>query len=189
MAGSKKKPKTPKTIWIVFWVALVTFIAGVVFMAWFGEKALPPTVPEKAKTKEITLYFSDIHGKGLVAVKKKIDKDNVTREVTEALNALSAGHIKDKDIVGALPPGTRLLSVSIKEGTAFVDFSGEITSNHPGGSSAELQTIYAIVNTVTLNFPAIKTVQILVEGQKLETLAGHIMINIPLGPDKAVIKG
>jgi spore germination protein GerM len=76
-----------------------------------------------------------------------------------------------------IPEGTRLLSVKIKGTTAYVNFSGALADNHPGGSSGELQTIYSIVNTVALNFPEIEAVQILVDGGKRDTLAGHIRID------------
>ena len=77
----------------------------------------------------------------------------------------------------------------MKEEVAFLNFSKEISERHPGGSSAELQTIYSIVNTVTLNFPDIKKVQLLIEGKKVNTLAGHIDISFPLSQDKDLIKG
>ena len=60
------------------------------------------------------------------------------------------------------------------------------SSNHPGGSTAELQTIYSVVNTLTLNFPGIKKVQLLIDGSVHDTLAGHIVISIPLGPEKGM---
>ena len=61
-------------------------------------------------------------------------------------------------------------------------------TNHEGGSSGELQTIYSIVNTLALSFPEIKEVQILVAGNREETIAGHIDITTPLGPDRKIIK-
>ena len=62
------------------------------------------------------------------------------------------------------------------------------TVQFPGGSTGEILTIYSIVDTLTLNFPEIKDVQILVEGRKKDTIAGHIDITTPLAPDKQIIK-
>ena len=44
----------------------------------------------------------------------------------------------------------------------------------------ELFTIYAIVNAVTINLPAISRVQILVDGKEVDTLAGHVDLRHPL---------
>ena len=65
-------------------------------------------------------------------------------------------------------------------GTAFVDLSKEAVTNHRGGSLDELFAVYAIVNAVTVNLPAVKGVQILVDGQEVDTLAGHVDLRHPL---------
>ena len=55
-----------------------------------------------------------------------------------------------------------------------------INTEHSGGSLEELFTIYTIVNTLTVNLPSISGVQILIEGQEVDTLAGHIDLRRPL---------
>ena len=67
-----------------------------------------------------------------------------------------------------------------EDGTAFVDLSKEAVTNHRGGSLDELFAVYAIVNAVTVNLPAIKGVQILIDGQEVDTLAGHVDLRHPL---------
>ena len=61
-----------------------------------------------------------------------------------------------------------------------MDFSPEISTGHPGGSKAELLTVYTIVDALTVNLPAIKAVQLLVDGKAVETLAGHVDLRGPL---------
>ncbi|BCS32309.1 hypothetical protein TBR22_A15190 [Luteitalea sp. TBR-22] len=81
----------------------------------------------------------------------------------------------------AIAEGTRVRQIFVAEdGTAFVDLSKEAVVNHRGGSLDELFAVYAIVNAVTVNLPAIKGVQILVEGQEVDTLAGHVDLRHPL---------
>ena len=63
---------------------------------------------------------------------------------------------------------------------AFVDLSAEARTRHTGGALDELFTIYAIVNAVTVNLPAISRVQILVDGKEVDTLAGHVDLRHPL---------
>jgi germination protein M len=176
--------------WTIIIVALLTFIAGIVFMAWYGEKLLPPPVPEKAAVRELKLFFSDVEGKSLEAERRRIKKGparGLEVKVKEAVEALIEG--PESALTPTIPEGTKLLSVRIKGAAAYVNFSGALADNHPGGSSGELQTIYSIVNTVALNFPEIEAVQILIDGGKRDTLAGHIRIDFPLVPNKNIIKG
>jgi hypothetical protein len=67
-----------------------------------------------------------------------------------------------------------------ERGDAFVDLSGDIVARHPGGSLAEIFTVYSIVNALTVNLPAVTRVQILVDGKEIDTLAGHVDLRHPL---------
>ncbi len=81
----------------------------------------------------------------------------------------------------SIPADTKLRTLFITDtGEAYVDFSPELSSKHPGGSLSELLTVYAIVDTLTVNLPAIVRVQILVDGKEVDTLAGHVDLRRPL---------
>ncbi|MGI8673408.1 MAG: GerMN domain-containing protein [Luteitalea sp.] len=81
----------------------------------------------------------------------------------------------------AIAEGTKVRQMFVTEdGTAFVDLSKQAVANHRGGSLDELFAVYAIVNAVTVNLPAIKAVQIMVDGQEVDTLAGHVDLRHPL---------
>jgi len=67
---------------------------------------------------------------------------------------------------------------------AKVNFDPVLSKEHPGGSSAEMMTVYSVVNSLTINFPTIKRVQFLVEGRQIETIAGHLSLKQPI-PSKA----
>ncbi len=54
--------------------------------------------------------------------------------------------------------------------------------NHPGGSNAEIMTIYSIVDSICKSFPEIRMVQFLIEGKVVDTLKGHIDVSLPLEP-------
>lgn len=163
-------------------IAAITVVAGIIVLAWLAGRA-----PEK-ETREIKVYFSDEDGILLKAEKHKIDKGDLVFEAQKAIEALLGGP-ENISLGNTLPQGTRLLGIKLEGSTAFVDMSTEVIQNHPGGSTGELQTVFSIVNTLTLNFPEIKEVQILVGGKREKTIAGHIDITQPLGPDKKIIKG
>ena len=84
-------------------------------------------------------------------------------------------------LISPFPEGTTLRAVYLADGgDAFVDLSREVTLAHPGGSLDELFTVYALVNALTANLPEITAVQILVDGQEVDTLAGHVDLRRPL---------
>jgi hypothetical protein len=71
---------------------------------------------------------------------------------------------------------------------AWLNFSPSLVSAHPGGSTADLMTIYSIVNTVSLNFSEVHKVGILVDGKRIDTLAGHLDCRDPFAPDTTLIQ-
>lgn len=84
-------------------------------------------------------------------------------------------------LASALPAGTRLRNLFVDDrGTVYVDLSPEATAAHPGGSLDEILAVYTLVNAVTVNLPAARSVQILVDGREVDTLAGHVDLRHPL---------
>jgi spore germination protein GerM len=75
-----------------------------------------------------------------------------------------------------------------QNGVAKVNFDQTLSKEHPGGSSAEMLTLYSIVNSLILNFPQIKRVQILIDGKVVETIAGHISLKEPVSFNASIVK-
>jgi len=138
--------------------------------------------------KEVLLYFSDSEGEYLIAEKRPILKKNeVKEEAKETILELIKGP-KEK-LIPTLPPRTKLLTLQINDaGVAKVNFSLALSKDHPGGSSAEMMTVYSIVNSLALNFPQIKRVQILIDGKSIETITGHLSLRQPISPKPHLIK-
>lgn len=124
----------------------------------------------------VVLYFADEQG-NLVAEKRDIPKVDGIARMT--INELTKGPGEDSALLPTIPPGAQLKDINITDGLCTVDFNGALKENHPGGSSGELLTVYSIVNTLT-QFPTIERVQILVDGQTINTLAGHLDLSVPL---------
>lgn len=152
------------------------------YKPWLEKKSLVE------KKKEVLLYFSDYEGEYLIGEKRKILKKNDAKEeVKEAIHELINGP-KGK-LIPTLPPRTKLLTFQINDaGLAKVNFNQSLSKDHPGGSSAEMMTVYSIVNSLALNFPQIKRVQILIDGKPIETIAGHLSLRQPLSPKSDLIK-
>ena len=137
--------------------------------------------------REVLLYFSDFEEEYLVGEKRKIlKKSEVKEEAKETIIELIKGP-KGK-LIPTVPPQTKLLTLQLDEkGVAKVNFNKALSKNHPGGSSAEIITVYSIVNSLTLNFPQIKKVQILIEGETGETIAGHLSLDQPISSKPELI--
>ncbi len=85
--------------------------------------------------------------------------------------------------VSPFPTDTKLRELFITpEGIAYVDFSQDIQDKHLSGSSAEIATVFSVVNSLAHNFELIKKVFILIDGGEVETLGGHIDLSRPFLP-------
>ena len=83
--------------------------------------------------------------------------------------------------VSAVPTGTSVRAVYVgQKGDAYVDLSPEVRTAHAGGSLNEALTVYTIVHALTANLPGITSVQILIDGREVDSLAGHIDLRHPL---------
>jgi hypothetical protein len=135
-----------------------------------------------------TLYYGTPDGQGLAAVKREVPLGEGPREqgrqiLESELEAAPAPYLS------LIPRGTTLRAFYITDrGDAFVDLSAEAATLHPGGSTNELLTVYAIVNAVTANLSSVERVQILIDGRQADTLAGHVDLRRPFERDTVLVR-
>ena len=147
-----------------------------------GPTATTPLAPTTADARKITatLYFVSEDGMSLVGVQREVAfGETVLEQAKQIVTAqLATG---PAPLVSAIPPSTALRAIYLTErGDAFVDLSATARTAHTGGALDELFTVYSIVNALTTNLPAVKRVQILIEGKEVDTLAGHVDLRHPL---------
>jgi len=190
----KKKRKVSTARWTLLGLSLIVVLvlAAVLFRGEGGEKiktadvsppAESPSEPAPSRpTKTIDLFFPSEEDSFLHPESRDIlAGSSVGEEAEQAVQELIRG--SGKGYISPLPPETKLRQLFItKEGIAYVDLSREVMEKHPSGSSAELATVYCIVNTLAYNFKPIKKVFILVEGSEKETLGGHLNLSEPFVP-------
>lgn len=147
----------------------------------------PPISPQPAETNvTVTLYFSDKQAMYLVPVKRKVvKKGNETLEELTVKELIKGP--ERPDLNKTIPEGTKLLSLQVVDGIAYVNFSKEFKTNHWGGSTGETHTTYSVVNSLA-KIEGIKKVQFLVDGDKLDSLAGHLDFSRPFTPDWNLVK-
>jgi spore germination protein GerM len=145
-----------------------------------------PTTP-KTTTKEQTgtvptllsleVWFS--RDDGLVAVRRT--HQPTQRVATAALDALLAGPTsaeRGSGLVSAVPSGTRLLGITIRNGVATVDLTSEYQS---GGGSLSMQTrLGQVVYTLT-QFPTVQKVRFLLDGTPVNVFSSEgIVLDHPV---------
>jgi spore germination protein GerM len=137
--------------------------------------AAPPGRKIKAR-----LFYVNESGTKLTGSERDVAYAENAAEQAREIVAAQVGPVTEP-LVSAIPAGTTLRALFITEnGQAFVDLTREIVAAHPGGTINELLTIYTIVNAVTANLPAVNSVQLLVDGKEIDTLAGHVDLRRPL---------
>ena len=132
-----------------------------------------------SQTRFVDIYMVRISGgeATLAPVPHSIARsaDPKRAAITRLLSVSSEGG----DSAGLIPPGTKLLTLSVDRGLATVDLSREFVANFHGGSLQESLTVEAITRTLT-QFSDVNRVRILVEGRSVDTLGGHFSLSEPL---------
>jgi spore germination protein GerM len=148
-----------------------------------AEAASRAAEPEGERRISVRLYFESPEASALVPEERSVPlAGDLARQLQAVMEELVRG--STTGLRPTLPPATKVLEVFVSaRGVAYLDFSPEARQSVTGGSKSELLVVYSIVNSVTANFPAVKKVQILVEDKPVRTLAGHVDLSRPLGPD------
>lgn len=155
---------------------------------WFGPPArtapasgAAPTTPiEDGRKIKAHLFYVSEDGTRLTSIEREVPYADPTVAQARRILEMQLAPV-EPPLLSAIPPGTTLRGVFLTdEGSAFVDLTHEVSTGHSGGSLSELLTIYTIVQALTTNLPAITSVQLLVDGKEVDTLAGHVDLKRPL---------
>jgi spore germination protein GerM len=107
-----------------------------------------------------------------VTVELPLSSDPVLR-AKEILNTLLAGPVDPE--ARTLPPDAALLAFYIlPDGTAVADFSEALGSSIPAGIESEQLAVDSITRTLEANVPQVQRLKILIHGQEVDALAGHL---------------
>ena len=74
-----------------------------------------------------------------------------------------------------LPADANLLAFYVlPDGTAIADFSDALSSETPSGILSESLAVNSIARTLEANVASLRRLKILIHGQEVDTLAGHV---------------
>jgi spore germination protein GerM len=181
---------TPRRIVFFVVMVLLAFVVGFASYAvprWRGgpsthavAAARPTPPPQPGRKIKARLFYVSDDGTRLTSLEREVPYAEAAVDQAREIVAAQIGPVAEP-LVSAIPPGTTLRALFLTErGDAFVDLSKDVVDAHPGGSINELLTIYTIVNALTANMPAIHSVQVLVNGKEVDTIAGHVDVRRPL---------
>jgi spore germination protein GerM len=162
-------------------IGLVLLIIVVAGAAWYYR-----THRNAVSGETLPVYYTKLDGTSLGVMRVSLrerqpgetyDEHRHNTALYAAVEAL-AGPPSDVPAVH-FPAGTRVNGVTIDGSTATVDLSQEVTRG-AGGAFGENGEFKALVYTMTA-LPGISSVQILVQGNRLDTLpGGHLELDEPL---------
>ena len=175
--------------------ALLLFLIVLVIIYFnLGEEVRPssaqfiPSSSDDSQSEEqkepvvIVLFFPSEHD-GLLHREEReiIPESSLAHQAKRIILELLSG--SRLGFLSPIPPETRLRELYItNDGVAYVDFSRELMDKHLSGSSAEMTTIFSIVNSLSYNLKPVQKVFILVDGGEKKTLGGHIDLTNPFEP-------
>lgn len=154
--ASEKEPQSPSTI--------------------EKENKKTDAVTTEVPITELQLCFVEIDSEGSVVrkiVKRSIPKDDspLSTAIKLLLKGPDASLAAEKNCQSLIPAGTKLLSIKIQNGVAYLDFSEDFEIN-PFGVEGYNAQLMQIVYTAT-SFSTVKSVQFLIEGEKKEYLGSE----------------
>ncbi|HEY6946456.1 MAG TPA: GerMN domain-containing protein [Candidatus Acidoferrum sp.] len=133
-----------------------------------------PMNPSDPRAKAKLFWLSDADNSVLapVVVELPLSSDPVLRS-KQVLNTLLAGPVDAE--LRTLPPDAVLLAFYVlPDGTAIADFSEALATSIPSGIASEQLAVDSLARTLQANVPQVKRLKILIHGQEVETLAGHV---------------
>jgi hypothetical protein len=203
---------TPRwRVWLIGMLAIAVIIAGIYFPILkkrLRQATQVPPVSEEQARRELTqtppasstgpltkarLFWSSGAGDGsLMPVTVEIPLSNdPTLRAKQVLNTLLAGPVSAE--LRTLPPDAVLLALyMLPDGTAIADFSEALATATPSGIESEQMAVDSLSKTLEANVPQVRWLKILIHGQEVDTLAGHLdltrtfLVNAKAAPMLAV---
>lgn len=133
-----------------------------------------PINPSDPRVKAKLFWLSDADSSMLApaVVELPLSSDPVLRS-KQVLNTLLAGPVDVE--LRTLPPDAVLIAFYIlPDSTAIADFSEALATSIPSGIQSEQLAVDSMARTLEANVPQVKRLKILIHGQEVETLAGHV---------------
>jgi germination protein M len=129
----------------------------------------------------VQLFFASPEGTTLVGESRVVSMpDNVAERLRTLVHELAAGSTAGAQPL--VPSATTLRAAYVLQNgeTLCLDFSRDLRTGLNPGSTAEYLALQSLLETVGANVPGVRRVQVLIEGEIVESLGGHYDLTRPL---------
>lgn len=179
----------------VFWI-IIAAVASLALLAWAlfgpGHRMAAPKVteihalptPTPAPEQRVMLLFAGPDGMLHPELRQVPLPSEVHERVRMIVAEVLTGPTGDLRPVVPWPAELNAIFVDGK-GTAFIDLTPP--PEPVNGSQIELLLAYGIVDSILLNCPTLRSVQILFGGHEVPSLTGHLDLSRPLTLNKDFI--
>jgi spore germination protein GerM len=180
MAVRQRKRITISTL--IPFLVFILFFTIMIWQKYRSSHEVPVTPPQQLSegNRSVTLFFA-ADGTRLAREAREIgacDDDNAC--LKSVLDELLSGPVGEFD--ETVPEGTAVNAVHIEGVQATIEFNHTFSEAILPGSSAEMLAVYAVVNTVCVNFPKLQKVKINVD-DNTKVILSHLDLSEPLAPD------
>jgi spore germination protein GerM len=134
----------------------------------------PAATPAAAKPTQLNLYYGNEDGDALVSKEVTLESTTASSPYLEALNALTKSP-DDKSV--ALFAGFTFQSAELKGNMLNIDLT--LPAEPQLGAPGEELLIDSLKKTI-FQFEEVQEIEILVNGQKVESLLGHVDLPHPI---------
>jgi N-acetylmuramoyl-L-alanine amidase len=136
--------------------------------------------PPSAGEDTYKLYFLNSDLESLVPEDRQISRSlwaevNLSQKAKLVLEELIKGPRLETN-AQTIPPNTKILSLTIQNGVATINFSKELQADFSGGALEEDMAIKSIVWSMT-QIPGINGVRILINSEFGDSIGGHILLD------------
>ncbi|MCD8090461.1 MAG: GerMN domain-containing protein [Clostridiales bacterium] len=145
----------------------------------------PDIASEKINYRSITLYFADSSMTCLCGEQRLLEVKQSLDTEYQLVEQLLKGP-ESADLVSPIPSGTKLINTTTENGICYVNLSSAFLNKTTGAGLTKLQ-VYSIVNSLTA-LDSVNSVQLYIEGQKVNETAGEVDISKELQRDESLIK-
>lgn len=181
----------PRNLKIALGILIIAVLAGLISLRGLHRKIArlseSPSTEEQARRDLLTPQIStatDVNATARifwasgpdalapVNVQMELSADPVQRS-KQVLHTLIAN--PPTEAQRTLPADAALLAFYIlPDGTGIADFSGTLETETPSGIASEQLAVNSICRTLESNVPALRRLKILIHGEEVDTLAGHV---------------
>jgi hypothetical protein len=140
----------------------------------------------RSATTARALYYLHADGsRGPLLYREFHPRPATTAVIRDAVTAMLTEKPLDADYTSLWPGGTTVRGARVSGSTAYIDLSARARRASAGGA-AEAASLQQLVYTVTAAAPAVRRVQLLIEGHVPSTLWGHVDTRSPMARGPAI---